>query len=48
MEIYKTRYAADKVRKTDPYHRSDEKIIKVEGGYTLMTAQDYEIWKMQK
>ena len=25
-ETYPTRYQADKVRKTDPYHRGDEKI----------------------
>ena len=48
MEIYKTRYQADKVRKTDPWHSSDEKIVKVSGGYVLMTAEEYETWKKQK
>lgn len=48
MEIYKTRYAADKVRKTDPNHSSDERIVTVEKGYALMTEQQYQIWKKQK
>lgn len=48
MEIYKTRYAADKARKTDPNHSSDERIVLVQGGYALMTEQQYQIWKKQK
>lgn len=48
MEIYNTRYAADKVRKTDPYHNSTEKIVKVFGGYALMTLYEYNLWKKQK
>lgn len=48
MEIYKTRYQADKVRKTDPYHKSDERIVKVDGGYMLMDEKQYQEWKKQK
>lgn len=48
MEIYKTRYAADKVRKTDPNHSSEERIVLVQGGYALMTEQQYQVWKKQK
>lgn len=48
MEIYKTRYAADKARKTNPYIPSDSKIVKVEGGYVLMEEAQYQIWKNQK
>ena len=48
MEIYKNRYQADKARKTDPYHSSDERIVKVSGGYTLMTEHEYSIWKNQR
>lgn len=48
MEIYKTRYAADKVRKNDPNHSSAERIVLVQGGYTLMTEQQYQVWKAQK
>lgn len=48
-ETYSTRYQADKIRKTDPYHRSDEVIVKVCGGYKLMTPDYYyNIWKRQK
>lgn len=46
--IFKTRYQADKVRKTDPFFNGAEKIIKVEGGYVLMDNEEYRIWKMQK
>lgn len=42
MTIYTTRYAARKVK------ASDEKVIKVCGGYVLMTADQYRIWKNQK
>lgn len=48
MEIYKTRYMADKVRHTDPWHSSDERIVKVDGGYVLMTEEQYRIWKGQR
>ena len=48
MTVYETRKEADEVRKTDPYHRSDERIVKVEGGYTLMTEEEYRVWKNQK
>ena len=42
MTIYATRYAAYKAK------TSDEKIIKVCGGYAVMTADQYRIWKNQK
>lgn len=40
--IYKNRYQATKDRK------GNEKIIKVCGGYKIMTPQEYKIWKKQK
>lgn len=48
MTIYETRKAADHVRKTDPWHRSDERIVKVRGGYALMSEDEYRTWKNQK
>lgn len=47
-KIFKNRYQADKERKNSPYFNGAEKIIKVYGGYVLMDAEDYRIWKMQK
>lgn len=42
MVIYKNRYQANK-------HKSyGYVVVKVDGGYTVMTAQDYLIWKNQK
>ena len=42
MTIYNTRYQAKK------YCKSNEKIVKVCGGYVIMTYSEYEIWKNQK
>lgn len=43
MDIYKTRYQAEKDR-----NKGKERVVKVDGGYTLMTYQEYEIWRKQK
>lgn len=48
MTIYKTRYQAIKARKTDRVYSMMDKIVKVEGGYTIMTASDYNTWRKQK
>lgn len=42
MTIYNTKYQAYKNKK------SDEKVSKVDGGYAVMTYQEYYIWKLQK
>ena len=47
-KIFKNRYQADKARKTEPFFNGAEKIIKVCGGYVLMDAEEYRVWKMQK
>lgn len=46
--LYKSRYFADKARRTDPWHNSHEIIVKVCGGYRLMDAWQYDVWKKQK
>lgn len=48
MLIFETRYAAKKFLKENPFHSSAEKIVKVCGGYTVMTEWDYRVWKNQK
>lgn len=48
MTIYATRDQADKERKTSQWHRSDERIVRVDGGYTLMGERDYKVWRKQK
>lgn len=40
--LFKTRYYAKK------YAKGDEVVVKVEGGYTVMTADYYNTWKEQK
>ena len=47
-KIFKNRHQADKARKTEPFFNGEEKIIKVYGGYVLMGAEEYRVWKMQK
>jgi hypothetical protein len=42
MMIYRTRYLARKEAK------SDEVVVKVEGGYMIMSLYQYRIWKRQK
>lgn len=46
--IYPTRYRADKVRKTYAWNPENIKIVKVGGGYRLMTISEYDMWKNQK
>lgn len=40
--LFKSRYYAKK------YARGDEVVIKVEGGYMIMSASYYNTWKCQK
>ena len=47
MKIYTTRYQAEKARNTDAYYNGTEKIVKVDGGYALMTEKEYQVWKKQ-
>lgn len=42
MKIYETRYKAKKAA------TGDDVVVKVEGGYTVMSASDYQVWKRQK
>lgn len=48
MKIFKNRYQAEKARKTNPWYRADDRIVKVCGGYRLMSERDYQVWKNQK
>lgn len=40
--LYISRYYARKEA------TAEEVVVKVDGGYKIMTAEDYKIWKMQK
>ena len=41
-------YQAEQVKKSSPWYNMTYKIVKVDGGYTLMTEQQYRWWKNQK
>ena len=43
MTVYKTRYQAEKARR-----KGEEVVVKVSGGYAVMTYAEYNIWKRQK
>lgn len=42
MTIYKNRYQSKK------YANGNEVVVKVEGGYVIMDAASYNVWKKQK
>ncbi len=45
---YSTRYQAEKAKRTDPYISGDAIIVKVCGGYKIMTPEEYRAWRKQK
>lgn len=45
--IFKTRHMAAQERTSNPFLNGDDKIIKVDGGYTIMSPSDYNIWRKQ-
>ena len=48
MIIFENRYQAEKEKKNNPWYSSIDKVVKVDGGYTIMTIREYLIWKEQK
>lgn len=46
--LYPTRYKATKERDTNPRHNGDDIIVKVTGGYTIMSPWEYDVWRKQK
>lgn len=40
--IYNSRYAAEQ------HKRGNERIVRVEGGYIIVSARQYQIWKRQR
>lgn len=48
MTTFPTRYKAEKEKKINPWYSSVDKVVKVDGGYAIMTIREYLIWKEQK
>ncbi len=46
--LYKTRYLAEKVKRNSCYFNGDDKIVKVTGGYKIMSPWEYDVWRKQK
>ena len=40
--IFNSRYTAEQ------HKRGNERIVRVEGGYIIMSARQYQIWKRQR
>lgn len=40
--IYNSRYAAEQ------HKHGNERIVRVEGGYIIMSARQYQIWRKQR
>jgi hypothetical protein len=48
MEIFKTRDLAEDAKKTDPKYTTSDMTVKVDGGFTIMTARDYINWLIRQ
>ncbi len=48
MMFYPKRYQAIKAGLTVYSSRSDFVVVKVCGGYVVMSVSDYRVWRMQK
>ena len=46
--LYKTRYLAEKVIRNSVYFNGNDKIVKVTGGYRIMSPWEYDVWRKQK
>lgn len=47
-DIFKTRKSAERERDTSSWYNGDEIVVRVEGGYTLMSPEDYRVWRNQR
>ena len=46
--LFRTRYQADKAKRMSYWLNSDMVTVKVDGGYKVMDASDYRIWRKQR
>lgn len=46
--LFETRYAAKKEKKNNPFYNGSDVIVKVCGGYTIMSPEEWAIWRKQK
>lgn len=48
MNIYKTRESADEAKRTNPQYNTSDMIVKVDGGFTIMSAREYIDWLVKQ
>lgn len=46
--LFTSRYFAKKFITSSPYASSTDVVVKVDGGYTIMTSEEFSVWKRQK
>ena len=44
MNIYETRESAEEAKRTSPQYSTSDMIVKVDGGYTIMSVREYINW----
>lgn len=47
MEIFTTRNTAEEAKRTNPKYSASDMVVKVEGGFAIMSARDYLDWLMK-
>ena len=48
MEIFKTKDLAEDAKRTNPNYSISDMTVKVDGGFTIMTARDYINWLIKQ
>jgi hypothetical protein len=48
MEIYKTKDSAEEAKRANPKHSTGDMVVKVDGGFAIMSAKEYIDWLLKQ
>lgn len=48
MIIYKTKESAEEAKRTDTKYNAGDMIVKVDGGFAIMSAREYINWLVKQ
>ena len=48
MNIYKTREFAEEAKRTNPQYSTSDMIVKIDGGFTIMSVREYIDWLVKQ
>lgn len=48
MIIYKTKDSAEEAKRTDPQYSTGDMVVKVDGGFAIMSAKEYIDWLLKQ